>query len=92
MVGRLVDAALEHGYTVMVTSDHGNAEEMWDYKISMPKTAHTTNTVEFFYIANDVSGVKLRPHGVLSDIAPTVLEVLGLPKPADMTSRSLLQR
>ena len=90
MVGRLVDAALEHGYTVMVTSDHGNAEEMWDYKINMPKTAHTTNPVEFFYITRDTSGVKLRPHGILSDIAPAVLEVMGLPKPKDMTSESLI--
>lgn len=91
-VGRLVDEALKRGYTVMVTSDHGNAEEMWDYKINMPKTAHTTNPVEFIYIAGGASGVKLRPHGILSDIAPTVLEVLGLPKPVDMTAQSLIQR
>lgn len=89
-VGKLAGAALENGYTVMVTSDHGNAEEMWDYKINMPKTAHTTNPVEFIYIEKDAPGVKLRPHGILSDIAPTVLEVLGLPQPADMTSGSLL--
>ncbi|HAH31229.1 MAG TPA: 2,3-bisphosphoglycerate-independent phosphoglycerate mutase [Elusimicrobia bacterium] len=91
-VGKLVDAALNHNYTVMVTSDHGNAEEMWDYKINMPKTAHTTNTVEFIYIAKDTAGVKLRPHGILSDAAPTVLEVLGLPRPADMTSTSLIAK
>ncbi|MDA8244623.1 MAG: 2,3-bisphosphoglycerate-independent phosphoglycerate mutase [Elusimicrobia bacterium] len=89
-VKMLVDAALPAGYTVMVSSDHGNAEEMWDYKINMPKTSHTTNSVEFIYIAKDVSGVRLRPHGILSDIAPTVLEVMGLPQPADMTSESLL--
>ncbi len=89
-VRTLVDAALPAGYTVMVSSDHGNAEEMWDYKINMPKTSHTTNPVEFIYIARDTAGVKLRPHGILSDIAPTVLEVLGLPQPADMTSESLL--
>ncbi len=89
-VGRLVDEALKHDYTVMVTSDHGNAEEMWDYRINMPKTAHTTNPVEFIYIAREVSGVKLRPHGILSDIAPTVLKVLGLEQPADMTSKSLI--
>ncbi|MBI5743870.1 MAG: 2,3-bisphosphoglycerate-independent phosphoglycerate mutase [Elusimicrobia bacterium] len=86
----LVDEALKHGYTVMVSSDHGNAEEMWDYKINMPKTSHTTNPVEFIYIAADAGKVKLRPHGILSDIAPTVLQVLGLPQPADMTSKSLL--
>jgi len=88
----LVDVALKHNYTVMVTSDHGNAEEMWDYRINMPKTAHTTNPVEFIYISGNVAGVRLRQRGILSDIAPTVLEVMGLPQPADMTSRSLLRK
>ncbi|MBI4801313.1 MAG: 2,3-bisphosphoglycerate-independent phosphoglycerate mutase [Elusimicrobia bacterium] len=90
-VGRLADEALKHGYTVMVTSDHGNAEEMWDYRINMPKTAHTTNPVEFIFIQKDAAGVKLRPHGILSDIAPTVLQILGLPQPADMTAETLIQ-
>ncbi len=89
-VAMLVDAALKHDYTIMVTSDHGNAEEMWDYKINMPKTSHTTNPVEFIYIAKDAPGVKLRPRGILSDVAPTVLEVMGLEQPADMTSASLI--
>lgn len=89
-VKMLVDAALDKGYTVMISSDHGNAEEMWDYRINMPKTSHTTNTVEFIYIQKDASGVKLRPHGILSDIAPTVLEVMDLEQPGDMTSESLL--
>ena len=91
-VRKLVDAALRHDYTVMVSSDHGNAEEMWDYKINMPKTSHTTNPVEFIYIAKDAAGVKLRPHGILSDIAPTVLEVMGLEQPEDMGSESLITR
>jgi len=90
-VGKLVDEALRHDYTVMVSSDHGNAEEMWDYRINMPKTAHTTNPVEFIYIAKDAAGVKLRPHGILSDIAPTVLAVLGIEKPKDMTSETLIK-
>ncbi|OGR41194.1 MAG: phosphoglycerate mutase (2,3-diphosphoglycerate-independent) [Elusimicrobia bacterium GWA2_61_42] len=89
-VGMLVDAALKHGYTVLVSSDHGNAEEMWDYKINMPKTAHTTNPVELIYIARDADKVKLRPHGILSDIAPTVLAVMGLQQPEAMTSESLI--
>lgn len=89
-VAQLVDAALKNDYTVMISSDHGNAEEMWDYKINMPKTAHTTNPVEFIYVAKDAAGVKLRKEDVLSAIAPTVLEVLGLEKPADMTTESLL--
>ncbi|MGD9643651.1 MAG: 2,3-bisphosphoglycerate-independent phosphoglycerate mutase [Elusimicrobiales bacterium] len=89
-VGMLTDEALKRGYTVMISSDHGNAEEMWDYKIDMPKTSHTVNPVEFIYVAKDADGVKLRPHGILSDIAPTVLQVMGLPQPADMTSKSLI--
>jgi len=89
-VGMLTDEALKRGYTVMISSDHGNAEEMWDYKINMPKTSHTVNPVEFIFVAKDAAKVKLRPHGILSDIAPTVLQVLGLPQPADMTSKSLL--
>ena len=89
-VGKLTATGLDNGYTVMVTSDHGNAEEMWDYKIDMPKTAHTTNPVEFIYVDKAAAGVKLRPHGILSDIAPTVLTVLGLPQPKDMTSRTLI--
>jgi len=89
-VGMLVDEALKHDYTVFVTSDHGNAEEMWNYKLHMPMTSHTTNPVEFIYIARDAGKVKLRPHGILSDIAPTVLEVMGLEQPEDMTSESLI--
>jgi len=90
-VGKLVDEALKHNFVVMVSSDHGNAEEMWDYKIDMPKTSHTTNPVEFIYIAKNAAFTKLRPHGILSDIAPTVLEVLGLEQPGDMTSESLIE-
>ncbi len=89
-VGALTEEALKKGYTVLITSDHGNAEEMWDYKINMAKTAHTTNPVEFIYVTKDAAGLKLRPHGILSDVAPTVLEILGLPQPADMTSQSLI--
>jgi len=89
-VGMLVDVALKHDYTVFVTSDHGNAEEMWNYKLNMPMTSHTTNPVEFIYISKEASGVKLRPHGILSDIAPTVLAVMGIEQPKEMTSKSLI--
>ena len=90
-VGRLVDEALKNDYVVMISSDHGNAEEMWDYKINMPKTSHTVNPVEFIYVASNAAAVKLRPHGILSDIAPTILQVLGLGQPADMTSETLIK-
>jgi 2,3-bisphosphoglycerate-independent phosphoglycerate mutase len=89
--GAVTEAALKAGYVVLLTADHGNAEEMWDPQINMPKTAHTTNPVEFIYAANDVNGVKLREGGKLSDIAPTVLEILGIEKPKEMTAQSMLK-
>ena len=91
--GKLVKTALEKDCAVLVTSDHGNAEEMWDYRINMPKTAHTNNPVEFILAGGFPSGkVSLRDRGILSDVAPTVLEILGIPKPADMTAESLIKR
>ncbi|MCK5357666.1 MAG: alkaline phosphatase family protein, partial [Elusimicrobiales bacterium] len=89
-VGKVVESGLKNGYTVMITADHGNAEEMWDYKTNMPKTCHTNNLVEFIFIDNNAEKTKLRDHGILSDIAPTVLDVLGIKKPIDMTSQSLI--
>jgi 2,3-bisphosphoglycerate-independent phosphoglycerate mutase len=86
----VAEAALKAGYAVLITADHGNAEEMWDPKINMPKTAHTTNKVEFIYAAKDTSKVKLKHGGKLADIAPTVLQIIGLPKPKEMTAESLL--
>ncbi|MCK5583213.1 MAG: alkaline phosphatase family protein, partial [Elusimicrobiales bacterium] len=90
-VGKLVESGRKNGYAIMITADHGNAEEMWDYKTNMPKTSHTTNPVEFIFIDDNAEKTKLRARGILSDIAPTVLNVLGIEKPADMTSQSLLE-
>lgn len=89
-VGKVVNAALKKDYIIMITSDHGNVEEMWDYKINMPKTAHTTNPVEFILIGNNVKDIKLKGTGILSDIAPTILYFLGIKKPVEMTSESLI--
>ena len=88
--GKVVNEALKQDYIVLITADHGNAEEMWDDKINMPKTAHTTNPVEFIYVANDINYIKLAEGGKLSDIAPTVLELLGIDIPTDMTAKSLI--
>lgn len=90
--GAVAEAALAKDYVVFITADHGNAEEMWDAKINMPKTAHTTNLVDFIYLAKDVSNIKMQPTGNLGDIAVTVLDVMGLKKPADMTAKSLLAK
>jgi len=88
--GQVADAALKAGGCALITADHGNAEEMWDETLKMPKTAHTCNTVEFIYAGQDAAQVKLRPRGILGDIAPTVLELLGVTPPPEMTAQSLL--
>ena len=87
----VTEAALAKGYAVLITSDHGNAEEMWDYKIDMPRTSHTVNTVDFIYVADNAAEINLRPHGILADIAPTVLQIMGLKQPKEMTAESLIK-
>jgi 2,3-bisphosphoglycerate-independent phosphoglycerate mutase len=88
--GMAAETALENGYAVLITADHGNAEEMTDTKTNAVKTAHTLNLVEFIFL--DENKLKLRPRGILSDIAPTVLEILNIEKPSEMTSKSLLKK
>lgn len=83
------DACKEHGYILMVTSDHGNCEEM-KQEDGKPKTAHTTNPVPFV-MANAPSGWSLKKkEGVLGDVAPTILAAMGLEQYKDMTGHSLL--
>lgn len=89
--GLVTEEALKHGYTVLITADHGNAEEMWDEKINMPKTAHTTNLVDLIYVSNDHKHAVMQPTGNLGDVAATVLDIMGLEKPADMTAKSLIK-
>jgi 2,3-bisphosphoglycerate-independent phosphoglycerate mutase len=75
--------------TTLITADHGNAEQMIDLKTGQPHTAHTSNPVPFHLINEDSSGVKLREGGALQDVAPTMLGLLGIEKPAEMTGRDL---
>lgn len=91
-VGNLVEAGLRNDYVIMITADHGNSEEMWNYKLNMPKTSHTTNPVEFILVGNSVNGITLRKEGILSDIAPTVCNFLDIEVPSDMTSKSLIEK
>lgn len=88
-IGRVVEAARARGGTVIVTSDHGNVEQMLDPETGGVQTAHTTNDVECVYIRDDDRRRALRPHGVLADIGPTVLQCLGLPVPREMTAETL---
>jgi 2,3-bisphosphoglycerate-independent phosphoglycerate mutase len=76
--------------TTLITADHGNAEQMIDLKTGQPHTAHTSNPVPFHLINEDSFGVKLRAEGgALQDVAPTILGLLEIPKPAEMTGRDL---
>lgn len=87
-VGRVTRALLERKGTVIITADHGNAEEMLDEE-GKTHTAHTSNVVPFVLVSDALRGAELRP-GRLEDVAPTVLEILGIPKPPEMTGKSLI--
>ncbi len=89
-VGRVVERMLALDAHILITADHGNSEEMIDYETGMVKTSHTLNPVELIYVANDAPGTRLLPHGKLADIAPTVLSLLDLPVPAEMTADNLI--
>jgi 2,3-bisphosphoglycerate-independent phosphoglycerate mutase len=89
-LGRLVPAMLERGGRVLVTADHGNAEQMVDYETGEPHTAHTTNPVPLVVIDDRRRGVRLE-EGALADVAPTILDLAGVEAPAAMTGRSLLR-
>jgi len=86
-VGEVLGELTAMGGMALVTADHGNAEKMLDG--GAPYTAHTLNEVPLILVDENRSGAALRP-GVLGDIAPTLLHMMGLPKPAEMTGTSLL--
>lgn len=88
-VGRVVDAVKEVGGQMFITADHGNAEQLVDYETGEPLTAHTTNPVPFLLINYD-DGYTLREGGALCDIVPTMIQMMGLEQPKEMTGKSLL--
>jgi len=88
-VGMVADAALAKGWAVLVTADHGNAERMVDESTNAPFTAHTTDPVPFILIDPDHKGGQLKKGCGLASVAPTVLKVMGIEKPADMTGEPL---
>lgn len=88
-VGKVVKRLLELDAHIIITADHGNAEQMIDYETGMVKTSHTVFPVECIYAANDSAGKKLINRGKLSDIATTVLKLLNLDIPKDMTAELL---
>ena len=87
LVGKAVDAVKEVDGALFICADHGNAEKMIDYETGEPHTAHTTNPVPFILVNADPS-YKLREGGCLADIAPTLLELMGLEQPKEMTGKS----
>ncbi|MDG1820744.1 MAG: 2,3-bisphosphoglycerate-independent phosphoglycerate mutase [Methylophilaceae bacterium] len=86
-IGRVVTAMQSTGGEVIITADHGNAELMCDYQNNQPHTQHTTNLVPLIYVGRPA---KLAENGALSDIAPTLLHLMGIPQPIEMTGRNLI--
>ena len=89
-IERIVKAFNAKGGTVFITADHGNCETMWDDKNGQPHTQHTLNKVPFIACDPDGKIKSMRNGGKLADIAPTLLDVLGIEKPEQMTGESLV--
>ena len=88
-VGRVVEAINNQNGVLIITADHGNCEQMIDYKTGEPHTAHTTNKVPLILVGID--NVTLR-EGKLSDLAPTMLQIMGIEKPEEMTGESIIEK
>ncbi len=89
-VGKVVAAIREVGGEVIITADHGNSEMMIDPETKGPFTAHTTNLVPCILVSDARKDAKLKEGGILADLAPTILELMGLPKPGEMEGSSLI--
>jgi 2,3-bisphosphoglycerate-independent phosphoglycerate mutase len=89
-LGRIMTALRGANGTVIVTADHGNAEQMWDAELNAPHTAHTSNPVPVILCGEQFVGGRLK-NGSLRDIAPTMLELLGIAGAPEMTGASLLE-
>jgi 2,3-bisphosphoglycerate-independent phosphoglycerate mutase len=88
-IGRIVDKVLSKGGAVIITADHGNAEEMINLQTGEPDTQHSVNPVPVIIIQEGLSARELTV-GILADVAPTILAMMNLEKPAEMTGRNLL--
>jgi len=87
-IGRVVDVARSHGGEIVITADHGNAEQLRDDATGQSHTAHTLNRVPFVYVGRPAT---VLDGGALQDVAPTLLAMMGLPKPPEMTGHSLVR-
>ena len=90
-VGKIVSLVEEKDGNLLITADHGNAEQMIDYSTGEPHTAHTTNPVPLILVTSNKT-LKLKTGGKLADLAPTMLDLMNLEKPEEMTGNSLLDK
>jgi 2,3-bisphosphoglycerate-independent phosphoglycerate mutase len=91
-VGRVLDKVKNLGGRAIITADHGNFEKMWDSEKNQPHTAHTVSDVPFIVFDERYKNKKLRQGGRLADVGPTLLEMMGLPQPEEMTGQSLFEK
>ena len=91
-IGKIVQTALDYDVLVVITADHGNVEEKINLGTGQISTEHTVNPVPFIAVSKELQGkyTKLQS-GILADVAPTVLSVMGIPVPPEMTGRNLLE-
>ncbi len=87
-LGRVVEAVRGNGFELLITADHGNAELMQDEANDQPHTAHTQNPVPLVYVGRQAA---IQENGALCDIAPSLLHIMGLPQPAEMTGHNLIR-
>ncbi|MFT6833785.1 MAG: 2,3-bisphosphoglycerate-independent phosphoglycerate mutase, partial [Planctomycetota bacterium] len=87
---KIVAAVEACGGTLAVTADHGNSEQLWNFETNQPHTAHTLNPVPFVLIGPDTKGAKLRERGVLADVAPTLMSLMGVELDPSMDGVSLI--
>jgi 2,3-bisphosphoglycerate-independent phosphoglycerate mutase len=90
-VGKVVNKVKELGGSTVILADHGNFEKMWDFENNMPHTAHTVGDVPFIIVDEEFKNRTMAEGGKLADVIPTMLEVMGLEKPKEMTGNSLLR-
>lgn len=88
-VGKIAEKALKNGVKMIITADHGNAEWMFNEQTNTPQTAHTTNIVPFIIV--DSEKYNLKETGALCDIAPTILDLMGIKQPSEMTGHSMIK-
>jgi 2,3-bisphosphoglycerate-independent phosphoglycerate mutase len=91
-VGKILDKVKSMGGGAIITADHGNFEKMWDFEANQPFTSHTTGDVPLVVFDERYKGRKLRQGGRLADVGPTLLEMMELPQPEEMTGQSLFEK